>query len=59
MRLSNWRRVTFVPARARAQLSTGFCIHDLRHTAASLMKGGLPAQGAARDPRPCQHHHDP
>jgi hypothetical protein len=38
MRLSNWRYVTFLPARARAGLSDRFRIHDLRHTAASLMK---------------------
>jgi integrase len=38
LRLSNWRRATFLPARARAGLSGRFRIHDLRHTAASLMK---------------------
>ena len=37
LRLSNWRRATFLPARARAGLSDRFRIHDLRHTAASLM----------------------
>src|ERR1051325_529550 len=37
VRLSNWRRVTFVPARHRAAFSDRFRIHDLRHTAASLM----------------------
>ena len=31
MRLSNWRLVTFMPARARAGLSDRFRIHDLRH----------------------------
>ena len=36
MRLSNWRRATFLPARARAGISDRFRIHDLRHTAASL-----------------------
>jgi integrase len=36
MRMSNWRRATFVPARARAGLSDRFRVHDLRHTAASL-----------------------
>jgi hypothetical protein len=35
MQLSNWRLVTFVPARTRAGLSDRFRIHDLRHTAAS------------------------
>jgi integrase len=37
MRLSNWRRAVFAPARNRAGLSERFRIHDLRHTAASLM----------------------
>jgi integrase len=43
MRMSNWRRATFVPARARADLSDRFRVHDLRHTAASLMiQAGYP-----------------
>jgi len=42
LRLSNWRLATFIPARARAGLSGRFPIHDLRHTAASLMKAGVP-----------------
>ena len=43
MRLSNWRLVTFKPARIRAGLSDRFRIHDLRHTAASLMiQAGYP-----------------
>jgi integrase len=43
MRMSNWRRATFVPARARAGLSDRFRAHDLRHTAASLMiQAGYP-----------------
>jgi integrase len=43
MRLSNWRLVTFVPARTRAGLSDRFRIYDLRHTAASLMiQAGYP-----------------
>jgi integrase len=43
LRLSNWRRATFTPARARARLSNRFRIHDLRHTAASLMiQAGYP-----------------
>ena len=43
MRLSNWRLATFKPARARAGLSDRFRIHDLRHTAASLMiQAGYP-----------------
>jgi integrase len=37
LRLSNWRPATFLPARARAGLSDRSRIHDLRHTAASLM----------------------
>jgi len=37
LRLSNWRQANFLPARARAGLSGRFRIHDLRHTAASLM----------------------
>ena len=43
MRLSNWRRATFLPARARVGLSDRFRIDDLRHTAASLMiQAGYP-----------------
>jgi integrase len=43
LRLSNWRRAAFLPARTRAGLSTRFRIHDLRHTAASLMiQAGYP-----------------
>ena len=43
LRLSNWRRASFLPARARAGLSARFRIHDLRHTAASLMiQAGYP-----------------
>ena len=43
MRLSNWRLATFKPARTRAGLSDRFRIHDLRHTAASLMiQAGYP-----------------
>ena len=37
VRLPNWRRAVFLPARARAGLSDRFRVHDLRHTAASLM----------------------
>jgi integrase len=45
LRLSNWRQVTFLPARARAGLSGRFRVHDLRHTAASLMiQAGYPAK---------------
>jgi integrase len=41
MRQSNWRYATFLPA--RAGLSTRFRVHDLRHTAASLMiQAGYP-----------------
>jgi integrase len=43
LRLSNWRLATFKPARTRAGLSDRFRIHDLRHTAASLMiQAGYP-----------------
>jgi len=43
MRLSNWRRSTLIPARRRAGLSDRFRVHDLRHTAASLMiQAGYP-----------------
>jgi integrase len=43
VRLSNWRRAVFQPARARAGLSARFRVHDLRHTAASLMiQAGYP-----------------
>ncbi len=43
VRLSNWRQATFLPARDQAGLSTRFRIHDLRHTAASLMiQAGYP-----------------
>jgi integrase len=43
LRLSNWRRQVFTPACARAQISSQFRIHDLRHTAASLMiQAGYP-----------------
>ena len=37
MRLPNWRRSVFLSARRRAGLSDRFRVHDLRHTAASLM----------------------
>jgi len=43
LRLSNWRRAVFLPACARARISPRFRIHDLRHTAASLMiQAGYP-----------------
>lgn len=43
LRLSNWRQVTFLPARGAAGVSDRFRIHDLRHTAASLMvQAGYP-----------------
>jgi integrase len=42
LRLSNWRRA-FHPARSRAGISDQFRVHDLRHTAASLMiQAGYP-----------------
>jgi integrase len=43
LRLANWRQATFLPVRARAGLSSRFRVHDLRHTAASLMiQAGYP-----------------
>ena len=43
MRLPNWRHSVFVSARRRAGLSDRFRVHDLRHTAASLMiQAGYP-----------------
>jgi integrase len=43
LRLSNWRQATFMPARRAAGVSDRFRIHDLRHTAASLMiQAGCP-----------------
>lgn len=37
LRLSNRRRATFLPACTTAKVSSQFRIHNLRHTAASLM----------------------
>src|SRR5262249_38640000 len=43
LRLPNWRQATFIPARTQAGLPRRFRIHDLRHTAASLMiQAGYP-----------------
>jgi integrase len=43
LRLSNWRRSAFQPACARSGLGGRVRIHDLRHTAASLMiQAGYP-----------------
>ena len=43
LRLPNWRREVFLPARTQAGISTRFRVHDLRHTAASLMiQAGYP-----------------
>jgi integrase len=43
LRLPNWRRETFLRARSRAGISPRFRVHDLRHTAASLMiQAGYP-----------------
>ena len=43
LRLSNWRRGVFLPAQARVGISAAFRVHDLRHTAASLMvQAGYP-----------------
>jgi len=45
MRLANWRKAVFLPARTKARLSVRLRIHDLRHTAASLMiQAGYPAK---------------
>ena len=37
LRRSNFRRQSFKPALARAELDAGFRFHDLRHTCAALM----------------------
>jgi integrase len=43
MRLPNWSRSGFRPARSRAGISDRLRVHDLRHTAASLMiQAGYP-----------------
>ena len=43
LRLPNWRRDVFHPARSRAGVSDHLRVHDLRHTAASLMiQAGYP-----------------
>jgi integrase len=43
LRLPNWRRSTFHSARSKAGVSDQFRVHDLRHTAASLMiQAGYP-----------------
>jgi integrase len=43
MRMPNWRRSVFLSARRRASLSDRLRVHDLRHTAASLMiQAGYP-----------------
>jgi integrase len=45
LRLSNWRRAVFLPARIQAGVSARFRLHDLRHSAASLMvQAGYPPQ---------------
>ncbi|MPZ60496.1 MAG: tyrosine-type recombinase/integrase [Propionibacteriales bacterium] len=46
LRQANWRRTVFVPACERAKVPEGFRMHDLRHTAASLMiQAGYPPKG--------------
>jgi integrase len=43
MRLPNWSRSDFRPARSKAGVSNRIRVHDLRHTAASLMiQAGYP-----------------
>jgi integrase len=43
LRLPNWRRAVFLPARTQTRISPRFRVHDLRHTAASLMiQAGYP-----------------
>lgn len=43
LRLPNWRREVFLPARIEAGIGTQFRVHDLRHTAASLtIQAGYP-----------------
>ena len=43
LRMPNWRRDAFHPARSRAGISNQLRVHDLRHTAASLMiQAGYP-----------------
>ena len=43
LRLPNWRSAVFLSARDRAGISPRFRLHDLRHTAASLMiQAGYP-----------------
>lgn len=43
LRLSNWRRAVYLPASKRANMPRGLRLHDLRHTAASLMiQAGYP-----------------
>ena len=43
LRLSNWRRAVFLPAREQLAISSRFRTHDLRHTAAALMiQAGYP-----------------
>ena len=43
LRLPNWRRAVFLAARTRSGISPRLRVHDLRHTAASLMiQAGYP-----------------
>jgi integrase len=42
LRLSNWRRAVFLPARGRSGITDRFRIHDLRYTATALMISTTP-----------------
>ena len=60
VRQSNWRRAVFLPARSRAGLSDRFRVHDLRHTAASLMiQASYPPKMLQEILGHASIHHDP
>ena len=52
LRLPNWRRDVFLLARDRACISPRFRIHDLRHTASSLVCDLAVRWRARRDSNP-------